>query len=312
MMEGNFDCDIDSYEDFRNKYQASEFKVEVEGAVIYGEYFEAQKKKFNGGLVVFTHGYTGAGSEHYDLIEKLLDAGYSVVTYDLRAHGHSTGNFDVDAMVEDLSAIIDHVSENYVYDERKLVTIGYSMGGYLTTREAAEDDRVKLVISISGPISVAKAAEDRCPRTAAYVRNAVKTGRIKYLAFPARFKNLKINHFGYFLQNLFDENQLPATEINRKISPTPYILIHGNNDDIVLPYHAEELYKSAKGPKELIWIEGGDHLGDSKNPYRQEALDKMIDTLNKYVLDKNWMSRIGTLLRLKYRQLKLRKIHKQK
>ena len=77
--------------------------------------------------VVYSH---GASMDHrmFDgQLELLLDAGYRVVTWDIRGHGLSKpvgSQFDVETVVEDLLAILDRL------DADEVVLVGQSFGGY--------------------------------------------------------------------------------------------------------------------------------------------------------------------------------------
>ena len=43
------------------------------------------------------------------------------------------------------------------------------------------------------------------------------------------------------------------------IAPRPILIIQGENDDVVPPKHASELYACAGEPKEIQWIAGEGH-----------------------------------------------------
>lgn len=47
-----------------------------------------------------------------------------------------------------------------------------------------------------------------------------------------------------------------------RLAPRPVLLIHGSKDTVVLPGNAQRLYGLAKGPKELWFVPGADHVSD--------------------------------------------------
>jgi fermentation-respiration switch protein FrsA (DUF1100 family) len=98
--------------------------------------------------------------------------------------------------------------------------------------------------------------------------------------------NLKIKHFGKFLEKLLDKDQDDSRDYVSSITPRAYILLHGTKDRIVKPHHSKELYKLAEEPKELYWIPGGGHIrGVNKFSFRDLCRPFKKLTANGY-LDK--------------------------
>jgi hypothetical protein len=63
-----------------------------------------------------------------------------------------------------------------------------------------------------------------------------------------------------------------------KISPRPFLIVHGTRETFYSVDEAKSLYERAKEPKELIWIEGGDHLEwiRPENPLSRPGIGKVV------------------------------------
>jgi fermentation-respiration switch protein FrsA (DUF1100 family) len=52
---------------------------------------------------------------------------------------------------------------------------------------------------------------------------------------------------------------MPPAEAAARISPTPVLIVHGDQDIYFPPDHAQQLYDAAKEPKELWLLPGFGH-----------------------------------------------------
>jgi 3-oxoadipate enol-lactonase len=80
--------------------------------------------------LMLVHGYTGAGSDFEDFVERLADLGWHVVTPDLRGHGGSSkptdeAAYDFDLFAADLLALAGSLGWD------RFVLLGHSMGGMI-------------------------------------------------------------------------------------------------------------------------------------------------------------------------------------
>ncbi len=103
--------------------------------------------------VILSHGY---GSNREDLLStsyRLWDAGYNVVTYDLRSHGQSAVAATTlgPAELDDLRATIVYAKElkndkGVMLSDGRIGLYGVDLGGFVSLSAAARDDAVKAVV----------------------------------------------------------------------------------------------------------------------------------------------------------------------
>ncbi|MEJ7934694.1 alpha/beta hydrolase [Sphingobium sp. AN558] len=108
------------------------------------------KKMGDGPPVVLIHGWPLTGDMWEYQALALIEAGYSVITYDRRGFGHSSHpaiGYTYDIFADDLADILDH------YDIHGATLVGFSMGGgeiarYLARHGASRIARVALISSV--------------------------------------------------------------------------------------------------------------------------------------------------------------------
>jgi pimeloyl-ACP methyl ester carboxylesterase len=130
----------------------------------------------------------------------------------------------------------------------KVVTVGFSMGASVVLRQAALRRGVDAVVSVSGPgrwyyrdtepmRRVHFAAEKRLGR--AFTRHVLKT-RISPAGWPV-------------------PDPVPPAEAAAMISPTPLLIIHGDQDVYFPPEHGQQLFDAAREPREFWLLPGFGH-----------------------------------------------------
>jgi uncharacterized protein len=101
----------------------------------------------NGAVVVFLHGYGATRMEMLDRAAALAGEGYGVLLYDLRGHGESGGAFRAMGWPDaaDLTAVIDFLAARPEIRKDGIGGFGFSVGGQILLRAAAEDPRIRAV-----------------------------------------------------------------------------------------------------------------------------------------------------------------------
>jgi pimeloyl-ACP methyl ester carboxylesterase len=191
--------------------------------------------------LVLVHGFTMSWQRPmiWRLVQRFNQAA-GVVTFDCRGHGRSGGFSTLgDKEIDDLDVAVRYARE---LGYQRVATIGFSMGGSVVLRQAALRGGVDAVVSVSGPgrwfyrgtvamRRVHLAAERRLGRT-----------------FSKHMLNTRISPDGWPTPE-----PMPPAEAAARISPTPVLIVHGNQDIYFPPEHGQQLYDAAREPKEL-WL----------------------------------------------------------
>ena len=196
-------------------------------------------------LVIIGHGVTGDKDRLWAvaLAEALAEAGFNALRFSFAGNGKSDGKFEactISKEVKDLKAIVDAAEEEGYH---RICYAGHSMGGAVGVLAAAKDERIELLISLAGMVHTKKFCEtefgevtpgkgnmwdeEGCPLSKAYVDDMIKINTV-----------------------------LNKTE---KID-VPWLLVHGDKDDVVPVEEGQEMYVAAYEPKELVILEGVDHV----------------------------------------------------
>lgn len=219
--------------------------------------------------VVLAHGFSGSTAKApLQRVASGLQRHTSVLAYDARGHGGSTGRTTLgDREVLDVDAAVA-AARAHGYD--RVVTCGFSMGGATVLRHAGLRGAVvgghRLEAVPDAVASVSATARWGVRDTAAMRRLhrivETRTGR----AFAARVMGTRISPDGW--------NPLPPSPLEcvAAVAPLPLLLVHGDRDGYFPVTHAVELAAAAQEPVEL-WLEQG--FGHAETAVSDELLDRL-------------------------------------
>jgi fermentation-respiration switch protein FrsA (DUF1100 family) len=77
------------------------------------------------------------------------------------------------------------------------------------------------------------------------------------------------------LPDHWEEPESPE-EVVGKIAPTPVVIVHGTDDQLFTPDHAQRLYDAAGEPKRLLLGDGFGHAEDGLTPAFGRRLARVI------------------------------------
>ncbi len=119
-----------------------------DGVTLSGWYVPSQ----NGAAVILLHGFRGQRKHMLPIAEMLHRAGYGVLLYDLRGHGESSGDQIVLGWpdVADVETAVFFLQSRSDVDPNRLGIVGWSLGGQIALRAAAENDAIRAVLA-DGP-----------------------------------------------------------------------------------------------------------------------------------------------------------------
>lgn len=197
--------------------------------------------------VVMTHGLFRSRYETLDRGVRLWQQGYGVLLYDLRRHGHSTGEFSSIGYFErrDVEAALKFVEARE--PQNRVVLFGVSMGAAATLLAAAEtqdDERLAGVVSESSFLSFPDTARHHIKSFTPIPAFPFATLLIKFTAWRLGFRTA-------------DFDALAAV---RKIRQP--ILFIGSGNDKRMPNETvlEPLYAAAVNPlKRKLVVAGATH-----------------------------------------------------
>lgn len=244
-------------------------------------------------VVVFAHGFKGFkdwGCWHL-IAEAFVNQGFAFIKFnfshngmtaealtdfaDLEAFGHNTYSKEW----ADLDAVLDWVtteSPQLNIDLQQLTLIGHSRGGGLAIAKAAKDNRIKKLVTWASVPSLAWLwASDVFKKQwekggVVYQRNA-RTGQDMPLYYTL-CTDYEAN------TGIFDlENVAPYVQ-------QPWLIVHGVNDNSVLPSAAQHLHQLQ--PKAKVYlIAEADHVFGGRHPWDSENLPPQNIELVKTTMD---------------------------
>jgi len=203
--------------------------------------------------IVVAHGFTG--SWRRPAIRRAataLSRVGGVVSFDFRGHGRSGGVSTVgDREVKDLAAAVAWAR---ALGYQRVATVGFSMGAAVAIRHAAGAagtdgasggrEALAAVVAVSGP------ARWYYRDTAAMRRvHWVIEKRLGRLAGRV-LRRTRIAASGWHVV------PVPPDVAAARITPIPFLVVHGDADPLFPVEHAHALYAAAGEPKQL-WIEPG-------------------------------------------------------
>ena len=214
-------------------------------------FHEGERESKN--IVVVGHGVTGNKDRPFvvALGEGLAAAGIPALRFSFSGNGASEGKFTdstISKEVEDLGAVLDAL-EGYT-----VCYVGHSMGGAVGVLRASRDDRIQLLVSLAGMVHT-KAfaqrefgnvtpdegfmwAEPDCPLSQAYMDDLTQIDTVVDL----------------------------APQIN-----VPWLLVHGDEDDVVPIEHSRDIFAKANYQTQLITLQSASHV------FSQESTPVMVE-----------------------------------
>lgn len=208
----------------------------ADGVRLHGWFLPA--KDVAKGTILFVHGNAENISTHIASVAWLPSQGYNVFLFDYRGFGSSAGEPDLDGLHRDTMAAIEKTFALEGTDPHRIAVFGQSLGG-----------------------SVAISSLVRSPRRT-QVRGLIVEGAFSSYRRIAREKLAEFEPTWLLqvpLSFTIDNRYHPEDDI-AGISPVPVLIVHGAEDRIVAPSHAEDLFDHARAPKALWLVPGASHI----------------------------------------------------
>ena len=261
-------------------------------------------------IVVAASGYQGLKVIHPERFARALSPrGYAVLTFDYRGFGLSEGEqgrLVAQEWVQDVRAAVDRVSNHPLLDPTKLALVGWGLGGGVVIAEAAEDSRVKAVVSCNGIADGYRSTERMHDETSwKSLLNRIETDRghrsehgRSEITSPWDIVRLDLDDQtdGYVAEELYKAPgfgagvNLESADYLLRFRPVDYaarltdqrlLVVHGQNNQLHKLEEGQALYEAARGVKHLEVLEGKGHTEwmFDENP----TFKHMVETIDRFV-----------------------------
>ena len=212
-------------------------------------------------ILIIGHGVTGNKDRPFvvALAEAVAKEGMAVLRFSFSGNGSSGGDFrdcTISKEVEDLKAVVTAAVNNGY----RVTYAGHSMGGAVGVLAASSDVRIKHLISLAGmvntkdfydrefgeekPDEACMWEEQSCPLSSTYRDDMYQIGSV-----AAKASEVKV----------------------------PWLLIHGDADDVVPIEDSREIFNLAKEPKKIFEIPGANHV------FSEAALEPMSEAVIDWI-----------------------------
>ncbi|MCJ7652855.1 MAG: alpha/beta hydrolase [Actinobacteria bacterium] len=204
-----------------------------------------------GTLVVLCHGIPLSRPDPDDggyplLARQICEKGYASLFVNLRGTGDSGGNFHIGGWYSDLETVVRFSQEKLAAEFENTFLAGFSAGGALAIRYAAEHGGVQGIAAFAAPAQLSEIFPEE--HLFAFLELARDIGIIRDTDFPPS------------LEGFYSEiRESEAIDFISGVSPIPLLLVHGEEDELVPVDEARRLFEAAGEPKELVLLPGGEH-----------------------------------------------------
>ena len=218
-------------------------------------------------ILIIGHGVTGNKDRPFvvALAEAVVAEGMAVLRFSFSGNGKSGGDFrdcTISKEVEDLKAVVSAV----VKKGYRVIYAGHSMGGAVGVLAASSDERIRQLISVAGMVNT-KNFYDR-------EFGEEKPDEGCMWEEPSCPLSLSYKNDMYTIGSVIDK----ASKVK-----VPWLLIHGDADDVVPIEDSREIFAHANEPKKIIEIPDANHLfsGAGMEPMSEAVIDWIGKTLRE-------------------------------
>ena len=248
-------------------------------------------------IVIFCHGFKGFKDwGHFDWVaEQSAKMGVAFLKFNFSKNGvvesdlnelsdlEAFSNNNYSTELADLKSVVDEVekqAENWQLNAEAIFVVGHSRGGGIAILAAAEDKRVKGVVTWA---SVSEFDSFFRPET---IQEWNKNGVVYAMKKRTGVQlPLKKQFYDDYLANKQNLDVKKAA----KLLAVPFLILHGDQDESVSIQHAENLYNLVPHSV-LIKVEGGNHTFGAKHPFDMSEdvspmLEELIENTIEFVKD---------------------------
>ncbi len=241
-------------------------------------------------VVIFCHGYKGYKDwGAWDLVAKTFanndmvfmkfnfshnggTASNPIDFPDLEAFGENNFTLELDDLEDTIEWVVNNADFKNEIDLGNITLIGHSRGGGIVSIMASENKNITKLITWSGVSDYGV----RFPKG-----ELLETWKKQGISYVLNSRtNQKMPHLYQFYQN-FKDNEDRLT-IKKAVSDLkiPHLIIHGDNDEVVLPIEAENIHSWNQNSNLLI-IEGMNHTLGCTQPWGKSIMPPHLENAVK-------------------------------
>jgi len=201
-------------------------------------------------IAIVSHGNAGNISNRFYIANALTKAGCSVLLYDYRGYGLSTGNPTISGILADGLSVYDYVHDKLHFPDNKIFLYGESIGSGVTSNLAVNRPCAGVILQ-SGIASLPAMGRKLFPMLYVYPD----------FAYPEPH-----------LDNVAAMEQITA----------PILFLHGKKDTIVPFQHSQEMFAGAHEPKQIVLLEdcGHNDMGVQNTEQFQGSIKAFVEKVS--------------------------------
>ena len=233
-------------------------------------------------LVIFCHGYKGYKDwGAFDLMSSnFLKANMAFLKFNFSHNGgtpiqpidfpdlEAFGNNNYTKELDDLECIINWVCSRKEFkneiDTNNIILVGHSRGGAVALIKAAEDSRIKKLITWAAVCDLNRTVFNESAELEQWKEDGV------FYVLNGRTKQ-KMPHYIQFYYNFITNKKRLCVENAAKEIIIPHLIIHGDKDPSVPFLHAKNLHKW-NSSSQLIIVPGSNHVFGASQPWTSSKL----------------------------------------
>jgi dipeptidyl aminopeptidase/acylaminoacyl peptidase len=209
-------------------------------------------------VVVLAHGWSHNAGYMLPLARQIYTTGASILLYDARGHGESSGGGPITMLniAQDIIAAVNYLKSRPDVDANRIAVAGHSMGGSSTLLAASMEPSIRAAASSSAFADPARLTE----------------ATLRYFHIP-RWPVFPLVRF--FIERWLGGRSMgsiaPVNRIGRIV--VPLLLVHGEQDRMIAPWNMEKLYQEAnKRITKTLLIPGRRHMDVIRDPQYTEQI----------------------------------------
>ncbi|WMI66778.1 alpha/beta fold hydrolase [Aestuariibaculum sp. YM273] len=250
--------------------------------------------KTNQPIIIFCHGYKGFkdwGAWNL-MAEAFAQQGFYFLKFNFSHNGgtieepidfpdlEAFGNNNYSKELDDLESVMDWICNNSniqsFADTKNISLIGHSRGGGITLIKAAEDSRVKKLVSLASVSDFENRMMNLCDANQ-WKENGVtfvENGRTKQ----------QMPHYYQFYEDFMANQDRFNIERATKLIRIPHLIIHGDADTSVSIKESKHIHSWNTNSK-FVTIENANHVFGAKHPWKHNELPPQLNTVIQEILN---------------------------